>query len=139
MLYLFFTLLGFVLGSTLFAYWTPKIMRHIDIRELPADHNPGVANAFMYGGFFCGLLSLILELAKGFVPVFLGQRFLDTHSLLFIPVLIAPVFGHAFPFFRKEKGGKAITASFGVLRGLLPEMRPAVYLAFFFYRRNGRL
>ena len=88
--------------------------------------------AFMYGGFFCGLLSLILELAKGFVPVFLGQRFLDTHSLLFIPVLIAPVFGHAFPFFRKEKGGKAITASFGVLLGLLPEMRPAVYLAFFF-------
>ena len=54
MLYLFFTILGFVLGSTLFAYWTPKIMRHIDIRELPADHNPGVANAFMYGGFFCG-------------------------------------------------------------------------------------
>ena len=61
MLYLFFTILGFALGSTLFAYWTPKIIRHIDIRELPADHNPGVANAFMYGGFFCGLLSLILE------------------------------------------------------------------------------
>ena len=57
MLYLFFTILGFALGSTLFAYWTPKIIRHIDIRELPADHNPGVANAFMYGGFFCGLLS----------------------------------------------------------------------------------
>ena len=132
MLYLFFTILGFALGSTLFAYWTPKIIRHIDIRELPADHNPGVANAFMYGGFFCGSLSLILELAKGFVPVFLGRRFLDTHSALFIPVLIAPVFGHAFPFFRKEKGGKAITASFGVLLGLLPEMRPAVYLAFFF-------
>ena len=54
MLYLFFTILGFALGSTLFAYWTPKIIRHIDIRELPADHNPGVANAFMYGGFFCG-------------------------------------------------------------------------------------
>ena len=46
--------------------------------------------------------------------------------------LIAPVFGHAFPFFQKEKGGKAITASFGVLLGLFPEMRPAVYLAFFF-------
>ena len=132
MLYLFFTLLGFVLGSTLFAYWVPKILKHVDIRELPEDHNPGVANAFMYGGFFCGLLSLILELAKGFVPVFLGQHFLDIHSLLFVPVLVAPVFGHAFPFLRKEKGGKAITASFGVLLGLFPEMRPAVYLAFFF-------
>ena len=132
MLYLFFTLLGFVLGSTLFDYWVPKIIRHVDIRELPADHNPGLANAFMYGGFFCGMLSLILELAKGFVPVFFGQHFLDVHSLLFIPVLIAPVFGHAFPFFQKEKGGKAITASFGVLLGLFPELHPAVYLAFFF-------
>ena len=47
MLYLFFTLLGFVLGSTLFAYWVPKILKHVDIRELPKDHNPGVANAFM--------------------------------------------------------------------------------------------
>ena len=104
MLYLFFTILGFALGSTLFAYWTPKIIRHIDIRELPADHNPGVANAFMYGGFFCGLLSLILELAKGFVPVFLGQRFLDTHSLLFIPVLIAT----HFHFSEKKKAAKQL-------------------------------
>ena len=132
MLYLFFTILGFALGSTLFAYWTPKIIRHIDIRELPADHNPGVANAFMYGGFFCGQLSLILELAKGFVPGFLGQRFLDTHSLLFIPVLIAPVFGHAFPFFRKERGGKAIAVSFGVMIGLFPEVHPLFGLIFYY-------
>ena len=86
----------------------------------------------MYGGFFCGLISLILELAKGFVPVFIAQYFLDIHSLLFVPVLVAPVLGHAFPFFQKEKGGKAITASFGVLLGLFPEFRPAVYLALFF-------
>ena len=51
MLYLFFTLLGFVLGSTLFAYWVPKIIRHVDIRELPADHNPGVANALCMADF----------------------------------------------------------------------------------------
>ena len=47
-------------------------------------------------------------------------------------VLVAPVFGHAFPFLQKQKGGKAITASFGVLLGLFPELHPAVYLAFFF-------
>lgn len=75
MLYLFFTILGFALGSTLFAYWTPKIIRHIDIRNFPQTTIRGVANAFMYGGFFCGLLSLILELAKGFVPYFSGSAF----------------------------------------------------------------
>lgn len=132
MIYIHFSLLGFILGSIHFAYLVPELIKKIDIREIPSDHNPGVANAFMYGGFFCGLISLILELAKGFVPVFIAQYFLDIHSLLFVPVLVAPVLGHAFPFFQKEKGGKAITASFGVLLGLFPEFRPAVYLALFF-------
>ena len=132
MIYIPFSLLGFVLGSIHFAYLVPVLIKKVDIREIPSDHNPGVANAFMYGGFFCGLISLILELAKGFVPVFIAQYFLDIHSLLFVPVLVAPVLGHAFPFFQKEKGGKAITASFGVLLGLFPEFRPAVYLALFF-------
>lgn len=132
MLYLLFTLLGFFLGSILFAYWVPKIIKNIDIRELPEDHNPGVANAFMYSGFFCGSSALLLELVKGFLPVFTGQYFLDIHSLLFVPVLVAPVLGHAFPFFRKESGGKAITVSFGALLGLFPMMNPALYLAFFY-------
>ena len=52
MLYFLFTLLGFVLGSTLFAYWIPKLLKNIDICTLPDDHNPGVSNAFMYGGFY---------------------------------------------------------------------------------------
>ena len=132
MIYIPFSLLGFILGSIHFAYLVPVLIKKVDIRKIPSDHNPGVANAFMYGGFFCGLISLILELAKGFVPVFIAQYFLDIHSLLFVPVLVAPVLGHAFPFFQKEKGGKAITASFGVLLGLFPEFRPAVYLALFF-------
>ncbi len=132
MIYIHFSLLGFILGSIHFAYLVPVLIKKVDIREIPSDHNPGVANAFMYGGFFCGLISLILELAKGFVPVFIAQYFLDIHSLLFVTVLVAPVLGHAFPFFQKEKGGKAITASFGVLLGLFPEFRPAVYLALFF-------
>ena len=127
MQYFLFTLLGFVLGSTLFAYWIPKLLKNIDICTLPDDHNPGVSNAFMYGGFLCGILSLICELAKGFIPVYLGQKCLDINSLLFVPVLVAPVFGHAFPFLQKQKGGKAITVSFGVLLGLFPELHPAVY------------
>ena len=87
MLYFLFTLLGFVLGSTLFAYWIPKLLKNIDICTLPDDHNPGVSNAFMYGGFLCGILSLICELAKGFIPVYLGQKYLDINSLPFVPVL----------------------------------------------------
>ncbi len=132
MLYFLFSIIGYIFGSILFAYEIPKHLKHIDIRKVPADHNPGVANAFIYGGAAAGCLALFFDLLKGFLPVYLGQQFLDITSLLFIPVLVAPVLGHAFPFFQKQKGGKAITVSFGVLLGLFPEMRPAVFLAFFY-------
>ena len=130
--YIFFTILGFLSGSTLFAYWIPRLMKGIDIRVLPQDHNPGVANAFTYGGFWPGLLSLICELGKGALPILLSQQFVRVDSLLFVPVMVAPVFGHAFPFFHHEKGGKAIAVSFGVLIGLCPEVRPLFYLIVFY-------
>lgn len=130
--YIIFTMLGFCLGSTMFAYWIPKLLADIDICEQPKDHNPGVANAYIYSGFLPGTFALICELGKGFFPVFLSQRFVDIHSFLFSFVLAAPVLGHAFPFFRKDKGGKAITVSFGAVLGLFPELRPFFYLAVFF-------
>lgn len=112
MTYFLFILLGFVLGSTLFAYWIPRLFFKTDITKVPPDHNPGVANAYMQAGFFAGTLSLLCELFKGAVPVFLADRILDRDSMLFALVMAAPVFGHAFPFFQKERGGKAIAVSF---------------------------
>ena len=130
--YFIFILAGFVLGSIRFAYWIPKLFANIDITKKPEDHNPGVANAFTYGGFWLGILSLIMELAKGFVPVILAVHFTGTASWLFALVMIAPVLGHGFPFFDPHKGGKAIAVSFGVVLGLYPEVRPFIYLAFLY-------
>ena len=47
-------------------------------------------------------------------------------------VIAAPVAGHAFPFWRKGKGGKSIAASFGALLGLFPNLGPVLVLAFFY-------
>ena len=139
--YFLFTLLGFVLGSTLFAYWIPKLLKNIDICTLPDDHNPGVSNAFMYGGFLCGILSLICELAKGFIPVYLGQKCLDINSLLFVPVLVAPVFGHAFPFYKNKKAAKLLpppSESFGPVSGITSGCLFGIFLYIFFSCNNNK-
>lgn len=86
----------------------------------------------MQAGFFAGTLSLLCELFKGAVPVFLADRILDRDSMLFALVMAAPVFGHAFPFFQKERGGKAIAVSFGVMIGLFPEIHPLFCLIFYY-------
>lgn len=130
--YFFFTVFGFLAGSILFAYWIPMLGKGVDICALPADHNPGVANAYTYGGFWLGTLVLFCELGKGFLPVYISQQFLSVSSLHFVPVMLAPVLGHAFPFFQHKKGGKAIAVSFGVMIGLFPEIRPLFYLIVFY-------
>ena len=130
--YIFFILLGYLSGSVLYAYLIPRCFCQIDIMKDTSDHNPGTFNAFKKAGPKVGTLVICLELAKGFLPVYLASRALDTTRLLFAFVLCAPVAGHAFPVFHPKKGGKAIAVSFGVLLGLFPYYRPVLLLACFY-------
>ena len=113
--YIFYMVVGYLAGSMLFALEYPKIFKGVDVRRLSEDGNPGTYNAFVYGGIGCGILTLLSELAKGFLPVFLCGRQLGMDSLWFAGVMAAPVAGHAFSIFHRGKGGKAIAVSFGVL------------------------
>ena len=67
---LFFILSGYLMGSILFAGIAAKLFRKDIISDSP-DKNLGTANAYRYGGFLCGAFTLLCELAKGFLPVFL--------------------------------------------------------------------
>lgn len=120
---------GYVSGSVLYACLLPRWLCRIDITALSDDHNPGTANAFVHAGIPVGILVLIAELGKGFWPVWLAARVLDTETLWFALVLAAPVVGHAFPFWGVCRGGKAIAVSFGALLGLWPQYRPVAALA----------
>ena len=69
-----FILLGYLSGSILYARVFARLFGKEDIIVNSKDHNPGTANAFMYGGFWCGLLTLICDIAKGCVPVYAFLR-----------------------------------------------------------------
>lgn len=129
MIYLLFAAAGYLSGSVLYARLLPRFFRGVDVAAQSNDGNPGAANAILLAGWPVGLLALLLELAKGGLPVFLGTRTLDISHPLFCLVLAAPVLGHAFPVGRLDKGGKAIAVSFGCLLGLLPVWQPLLLLA----------
>lgn len=130
--YFLFILFGYLSGSVLYAYLIPKYFCRIDIIALSSDHNPGTFNAFHYAGKEIGTLVVLLELVKGFLPVYAAAHSLNTGSLLFGLVLAAPVIGHAFPLFHFRTGGKAIAVSFGCLLGLCPNLYPVLLLAVFY-------
>ncbi len=127
-----YILSGYVLGSILFAPLIVRMIRGIDLYVVSADGNPGTANAYMQGGFWCGTLSLICDMGKGFLPVFLYLQQSSEQQYLLVPVMLAPVLGHAYSLFHHFRGGKCIAVSFGVLLGLFPDLRAALLLAFFY-------
>lgn len=122
-----YILCGYLGGSILFARVFGRLIKKCDIREGTKDSNPGTANAFMKGGFWCGVITLIFDVGKGFLPVFLYTR--GETSAIMALVMAAPVVGHVFPVFFRFRGGKGIATTFGCLIGLLPEYAPLVLLA----------
>ncbi len=133
-----FVIIGYLCGSVLFAQTWAKLLHKGDIIEKAKDHNPGTANAFTYGGFWCGFLTLICDVLKGIVPIRLFFAF-GTYSdatpctdIAFALVLAAPVIGHAFSVFNSFNGGKGIATTFGCLIGLVPIYQPVFFMAISF-------
>lgn len=129
---LVFPLLGYLSGSVLYAQLFVRLFTGRNLMQISNDRNPGTANAFQYGGFRCGVLTLVCDLLKGFVPVHLFMAGPPRDPSVFALVMAAPVIGHAFSVFHHFHGGKGIAVTFGCLLGLLPCWQPFAVLAAFF-------
>ncbi len=118
---LFYTILGYLCGSILFAQIGSRFLGQKDPTRLATDHNPGTFNAFRYNGPFWGTFTLMGDLTKGFLPVWLYIH--QGHDLSFLErglplVMVAPILGHIYPLFFRFYGGEGITTTFGVLLAL---------------------
>lgn len=129
--YLLFTVTGFLSGSILYSVLIARIFCGIDIITDSEDGNPGATNVFKYANVTCGVIALVLDILKGFIPVYAAAVYLDIKSLYFIPVLAAPVLGHALAPLFKWHGGKAIAVSFGCMLGMIPNSYLVFLLALF--------
>jgi len=110
------TIVCFLCGSLMFSYWIGRLLK-LDIRRI-GDGNPGAANLWSGAGYRFGLLGVALDFLKGYIPVLIivNSGILTEDEL--IPVVLAPVVGHAFSPFLKFNGGKALAVTFGVWSAL---------------------
>ncbi|MDP4089353.1 MAG: glycerol-3-phosphate acyltransferase [Bacillota bacterium] len=123
------TFIGFLSGSVMYSYLLPKHLKKVDPREKAYDKNPGGSNAIRAGGTVLGLICILLDIAKAFIPVFLTINYFNVSGFNLIPVTAAPVIGHAFSPFLRFKGGKAVASTYGVLLALYPQSTAALTLA----------
>jgi glycerol-3-phosphate acyltransferase PlsY len=120
-----FVLLAFLSGSLPFSVWIGRWALQTDIRGV-GDGNPGATNVWKAGSKAWGVLAVLLDFAKGAVPVAIFHYGLGGEGGWLTAVSLAPILGHAFSPFLRFRGGKALAVTFGVWTGLTLWFGPTV-------------
>ncbi len=108
---IFWTALGYVIGSIPWSLIIGKIFFKKDIREFGSG-NLGGTNAGRVLGKHIGLLVIVLDALKSF----LWMTLVHAVTPAAVPLAgFAVCIGHCFPVFANFKGGKAVACSFGWL------------------------
>lgn len=115
---LFAIFAAYLLGSVSFALVSSRLFGLADPRSYGSG-NPGATNVLRSGNKKAALFTLIGDALKGWLAVFLAQRFGLSDTFLAL-VALAVFLGHLFPVFLKFKGGKGVATAAGVLLALDP-------------------
>ncbi len=122
-------LLGaYLLGSISFSLLLVRALRRVDVREVGSG-NPGATNVWRTSGRWPGLLVLLLDIAKGALPVEVARR-LQVPAVVVAGTALAAVLGHVYPVFFGFRGGKGVATGFGALACLLPFAGAAALVVF---------
>lgn len=105
--------LSFLSGAVPYSVILGKLVLKKDIRNY-GDGNPGAANAWRGGGPVIGVVSVLLDLFKAFIPVYYTLLLFDFPNNILIAVAVAPIAGHAFSPFLHFHGGKAVASTYGI-------------------------
>lgn len=113
-----FPLLGYLSGSLTFAYWLPMIFRGIDIREA-GSHHASTTNTIRQAGWVLGVTVLMLDIFKGFIPVY-GAYQVGASPWIIGLTAAAAVIGHCWPVFARFKGGMGLATAGGAYLAVAP-------------------
>jgi len=110
---------GYLFGSIPWGFLLCKIFTKKDVRKYGSG-NIGATNVYRVAGGFPAACVLILDIAKGFLPVYFAKSYLIFPPVYLLATGLATVLGHNFSIFLRGKGGKGVATSFGVILGLFP-------------------
>jgi acyl phosphate:glycerol-3-phosphate acyltransferase len=120
-----FALAGaYVVGATPFGYLAGR-WRGMDIRQ-HGSGNIGATNVIRVLGKKIGIPIFILDVVKGWLPVFLTMRWCagrvapQDAEWASMAAALGTVLGHNFTFWLGFRGGKGVATSAGSLLGMLP-------------------
>ncbi|WLT30010.1 glycerol-3-phosphate 1-O-acyltransferase PlsY [Geothrix sp. PMB-07] len=103
---------AFLCGSIPFGLVLVKLAGKGDVRQ-HGSGNIGATNVSRVGGKALGIVTLLLDVLKGFLPVFIAKKLGLGESALSL-LALAAVLGHMFTPWLAFKGGKGVATALGV-------------------------
>ena len=110
---------AYLLGSIPFGMILAKLFAGSDIRK-SGSGNIGATNVARVVGTSAGILTLVLDVAKGAAAVWLAGRVTEQSSTAMTLAGVAALLGHCFPVWLRFKGGKGVATALGVFLMLAP-------------------
>ena len=111
---------AYLVGSLSFAVIVSRLMGLNDPRTF-GSKNPGATNVLRSGSKAAAVITLLLDAAKGWLPVMLvgvyGPQY-GLHDGTLAMVGLAAFLGHLYPVFFRFVGGKGVATALGVLLGV---------------------
>jgi glycerol-3-phosphate acyltransferase PlsY len=122
-------LIAYVLGAIPFGFLLVKLKTGADVRS-KGSGNIGATNVLRTTGTALGLVTLLLDIAKGYAAVWIAARWTESDPLWMSAAALAVMAGHGFPVFLRFKGGKAVASYIGAFLFLAPLALFAVLIVF---------
>nr|WP_227521115.1 glycerol-3-phosphate 1-O-acyltransferase PlsY [Marinobacter aromaticivorans] len=114
----FLCVAAYLLGSVLFALPVSRLWGLPDPRA-QGSGNPGATNVYRTGGWPPALVTLALDAAKGWLPVWLAHN-AGLSAIIQAMVALCAVTGHMIPAYYRFKGGKGVATALGAGVALAP-------------------
>jgi glycerol-3-phosphate acyltransferase PlsY len=127
--------LGYACGSLPWGLWLGRWFRGVDVRTLGSG-NLGATNVFRSLGRRLGIATLLLDMTKGALPVWIvpalpiADTFPGGREACALTVGFAAVAGHIWTFLAGFQGGKGVATTVGVLIAIAPRAFAAFAVVF---------
>ena len=121
--------IAYVLGAIPFGFLVVKFTSGKDVRAAGSG-NIGATNVLRTTGRAAGVLTLALDIAKGFAAVWIAGLLTNGSPVWTSVAALAVMAGHAYPMFLRFEGGKAMAAFIGAFLYLTPVPMLAALVVF---------
>ena len=112
-------LAAYLIGGIPFGYLVVKWKTGGDVRS-SGSGNIGATNVLRTTGRAAGMVTLLLDIAKGYAGVWLADKLTGGNIHWMSAAALAVMAGHAFPILLKFQGGKAVASFIGAYLYLAP-------------------